>query len=425
MSFDVTQTISTTDFLCNRIYFATYCQTGKLLKLQQENVWHIHLGQTKLATFLVVHPYLDIYGGGERVCHNVIKALVAHGQKVELLTFDFDPVRYHDIVGEDFPKRVAVHSMGKRIEVSPPFTIYKRHRNFVKLLKKYRNNLQYDYLFSTQSSSPFEPVFLDKAKKNIAYVHFPEIHYDYSHSRFKRRLYLWLFKRWVEQGIDKLDIVFCNSNYTRETIIRFWKKHSVKDPLVVYPPVNLEKFWSEKPLAQRRKRVTYVARFIPVKRHEIIKQLAVDLPAYEFVSVGGLIDPEKAWFNKFSENLPLNYFLKPNLPGFELLEVLHDSRVYVHLMEGEHFGIAPIEGLASGCVTLVHNSGGMKEFIPEEFRWENYEDLKQKVIRFIECEGEIANWETKRQQLWNKISVLNPESFQEKIWMHLQKVLGV
>ena len=61
-----------------------------------------------MATFLVVHPYLDIYGGGERVCHNVIKTLVVHGQKVELLTFDFDAVRYCDIVGEEFPKEVTV-----------------------------------------------------------------------------------------------------------------------------------------------------------------------------------------------------------------------------------------------------------------------------------------------------------------------------
>ena len=360
--------------------------------------------------FLVVHPYLDIYGGGERVCDNVIKTLVAHGQKVELLTFDFDAGRYRDIVGEEFPKDVAIHSLGKRIEVEPPFTIYKRHRNFVKLLKKYRDRLEYDYLFSTQSSSPFEPVFLNKAKKNIAYVHFPEIHFDYERSRLKRKVYLWLFKRWVEQGIDKLDMVFCNSNYTKEMIMRYWKSHGVKDPIVVYPPVNLQNFWSDEPLAERRKRVTYVARFVPVKRHEIMKRLAADLPAYEFVSVGGLIDAEKAWFNKFSENLPPNYSLKTNLPGPDLLKILHDSRIYVHLMEGEHFGIAPVEGLASGCVTIVHNSGGMKEFIPDEFRWETYDDLKQKIVRYMEGANASSSWEIKRQQLWNQISVLTPET---------------
>ncbi len=373
-----------------------------------------------MATFLVVHPYLDIYGGGERVCHNVIKTLVEHGQNVELLTFDFDAGRYRDIVGEAFPNEVVVHSLGKRIEVEPPFTIYKRHHNFVRLLKKYKDQLEYDYLFSTQSSSPFEPVFLSKAKKNIAYVHFPEIHFAYDKSGLKRKLYLWLFKRWVEQGVDKLDMVFCNSNYTKENIERYWKSHGVKDPIVVYPPVNLNKFWCDKPLSERRKRVVYVARFISVKRHELMKRLAADLSAYEFVSVGGLIEAEKAWFDRFKENLPQNYTLKTNLPGPDLLEILQDSRVYVHLMEGEHFGIAPVEGLASGCVTIVHNSGGMKEFIPDEFRWETYDDLKQKVVQYMEKEDASVNWEIKRQQLWSQISVLTPETFQNEIWSQLE-----
>jgi glycosyltransferase involved in cell wall biosynthesis len=376
---------------------------------------------SSLATFLVVHAYLDIYGGGERVCHNVIKTLVNQGQKVELLTFDFDQTRYRDIVGEDLPKQVTVHSLGKRTEEKPPFTIYKRHRNYVKLLKKYRKELKYDYLFSTQSSSPFEPSFLNKAKKNIAYVHFPEIHYDYNRGTLKRRLYLWLFKHWVEQGIDKLDMVFCNSQYTKDAMLNLWKQHGVKDPIVVYPPVNLEKFWCNTPLAQRKKRVVYVARFIPAKRHQILKQLARDLPDIEFVSVGGLIEAEKDWFQTLQTDLPANYTLKTNLPGPELLKILQDSRIYVHLMEGEHFGIAPIEGLASGCVTIVHNSGGMKEFIPSEYRWDNYDDLKEKIVRNMEAQNV---WELKRKELWNKIEVLKPETFEKNIWTNLQRLLS-
>ena len=376
-----------------------------------------------MAKFLVVHPYIDIYGGGERVCHHVIKTLIAHGQNVELLTFDFEADRYREIVGEEFPKQVPIHSLGKRIEVKPPFTIYKRHRHLVKLLKEYRNKLEYDYLFSTQSSAPFEPVFLNKAKKNIAYVHFPEIDYDYAHGSMKRKVYLWLFNRWVRQGVSKLDMVFCNSNYTKENIELYWSTKGVKDPIVVYPPVNLDAFWSSKPLAERSKRVIYVARFIPVKRHEILKKLASDLPNYEFVSVGGLIEAEKDWFNRFSENLPKNYTLKTNLPGADLLELLHDSRIYVHLMEGEHFGIAPVEGLASGCVTLVHNSGGMKEFIPEEFRWNTYEDLKQKIVNCMESQQQNADWESQRKTLWNKIAALTPENFQNSIWSHVQTLM--
>ncbi len=372
-----------------------------------------------MATFLVVHPYLDIYGGGERVCHNVIKTLISKGQDVELLTFDFDSERYKEIVGDEFPKEVHIHSLGKRIEVEPPFTIYKRHRNLVRLLKRYRDVLKYDYLFSTQSSSPFEPIFLNQARKNFAYVHFPEIHFDYAKGAFKRKLYLWLFKHWVEQGIGKLDLVFCNSEYTKEAIIRYWKSYGVKEPIVVYPPINLHLFWCETSLETRRKRVVYTARFIPIKRHEILKKLALDLPAYDFISVGGLIDAEKKWFENFSQNLPRNYVVKPNLPGPELLKILHDSRIYVHLMEAEHFGIAPVEGLASGCVTLVHDSGGMREFIPEAFRWNTYDDLKQKIVTNMNN----PSWDVMRRELWHRIEALTPDNFENGIWQHLKIVM--
>jgi glycosyltransferase involved in cell wall biosynthesis len=154
-----------------------------------------------------------------------------------------------------------------------------------------------------------------------------------------------------------------------------------------------------------------------------MKRLAADLPQYEFVSVGGLVEEEKDWYNKFSENLPPNYTLKTNLPAANLIELLQDSRMYVHLMEGEHFGIAPVEGLASGCVTLVHNSGGMKEFIPKEFRWQNYGDLKEKIFKYMESDDGSANWENERKLLWSKISVLNPDEFQNNIWSHIQTLM--
>jgi len=373
-----------------------------------------------LAKFLVVQPYLDVYDGSEKVCHNIIKSLLVHEQKVELLTLNFNAARYREVVGEEFPKNVIIHSLVERVEFTPPFTIYKRRNAFIKLMKKFRNQLQYDYLFSTQSSSPFEPVNLKKAKKNIAYVHFPEVHFSYDHSNFKRKVYLWLFKKWVEQGINKLDLVFCNSNYTKENIERYWGSHGVKEPIVVYPPVNLAKFWCDKPMPERQKKIVYIARFISTKRHDIMKKLALELPNYEFVSVGGLTEAEKEWFSQFSQNLPPNYSLKTNLPDEDLIQTLQDSRMYVHLMQGEHFGIAPVEAVASGCVTLVHDSGGMKEFIPSEFRWQTCEDLKNKIVQFIES---TESWENKRKQLWEKIAPLNPETFQENIWLHIQKLI--
>ena len=373
-----------------------------------------------MANFLIIHPSnLDSFGGAERVCHYTIKTLIAHGQNVELLTFDFDRSRYNEIMGEKFPD-VTLHTMGEKLEVKPPFTIYKRRSGVIKLIKQFRETAKtkYDYLFLTQWYSASESSCLSKTEKNIAYVHFPEIHHVYDHSSFKRKAYLYWYRRWINKGIGKLNLIFCNSNFTKGEIQKYWNKYGIPEPIVVYPPVDLDAFWSNTPLKNRSKRVVYLGRFISAKRHQMLKELAVDLPQYEFVSVGGLRNSEKEWFEAYSKDLPINYTLKPNLPRADLIGLLQESRVYCHLMEEEHFGISPIEALASGCVTLVHNSGGSGEFIPEEFRWNTYADLKEKVMQWVGDDKNEA-WENKRPELWSKISVLKPAAFEGNLWLQL------
>ncbi|MGA2680337.1 MAG: glycosyltransferase [Candidatus Bathyarchaeia archaeon] len=363
---------------------------------------------------------MDIYGGGERVCHNVIKSLLEHGEQVELLTFDFDSVRYAQIMGEKLPEGIVVHSLGKRVDVKPPFTVYKRRSKIIKLTKKIKD-LDYDYVFSTQTLTAFESALFNEKKGNIAYVHFPEIHHRYMNSGLTRKAYLWLYQRWLDGDISKLDMVFCNSNYTKGMIEKYWSKDKIPEPIVAYPPVDLDPFWSKTPLKDRLKQVIYVGRFIPQKRHELMKKLAVDLPEFQFLSVGGLRDTEQLWFEVFSKDLPANYKLKPNVPSQELVQLYEQSRVYCHLMEGEHFGISPMEALASGCATLVHKSGGTGEFIPEEFRWQTYDDLKEKITHWGEpSESDNSAWDQLRGELWEKISILQPKVFREKIWAHVQ-----
>ena len=120
---------------------------------------------------------------------------------------------------------------------------------------------------------PLKPTLFDKAKKNIAYVHFPEIHYDYDHSKLSKRMYLWLYKKLLEKDLRKLDLVFCNSNYTKAMTEKYWGRFGIKNPVVAYPPVE-KPFWSDKPLAERAKQALYVGRFVPQKRHELMKKLA-------------------------------------------------------------------------------------------------------------------------------------------------------
>ncbi len=366
---------------------------------------------------------MDIYGGGERVCHHVLKSLLEHGEHVELLTFDFDPVRYMQIMGEKLPENVVVHSLGKRIDVKPPFTVYKRRSRIIKLTKKIKN-LDYDVAFSTQTLTAFESALFSETKRNIAYVHFPEIHHRYLNSGRLKKVYYWPYQRWLDKDISKLNLIFCNSNYTKGMIEKYWGKDGIPEPIVAYPPVDLDPFWNKSPLKDRSKQVIYVGRFIPQKRHELMKKLAIDLPQVQFLSVGGLRDTEQEWFEAFSKDLPANYILKPNVPNEELAAIYKESRVYCHLMEGEHFGITPMEALASGCVTLPHKSGGTGEFIPDDFRWQTYDDLKEKISRWVEpTQLDSDVWDKLREELWGKISVLQPKVFREKIWAHVQRLM--
>jgi len=62
----------------------------------------------------------------------------------------------------------------------------------------------------------------------------------------------------------------------------------------------------------------------------------------------------------------------------------------------------------------------MREFIPEEYRWDNYRDLKTKIVKSIDAS---VDWEFKRKELWSRIRMLTPEAFQQGIWLNVQKIL--
>lgn len=47
----------------------------------------------------------------------------------------------------------------------------------------------------------------------------------------------------------------------------------------------------------------------------------------------------------------------------QLFEIFGKAKVAVHCMKKEHFGIAVVELMSSGIITIAHNSAGPKEDI--------------------------------------------------------------
>ena len=54
---------------------------------------------------------------------------------------------------------------------------------------------------------------------------------------------------------------------------------------------------------------------------------------------------------------------KVNLPRNDILDYFSVAKVAIHTMRDEHFGIAIVEQMAAGIVTIAHESAGPKKDI--------------------------------------------------------------
>jgi glycosyltransferase involved in cell wall biosynthesis len=80
-----------------------------------------------------------------------------------------------------------------------------------------------------------------------------------------------------------------------------------------------------------------------------IKQLVLDLGLNDYIT--------------FEINANLN----------KLLSIMRESRVYFHPMVGEHFGMAVVEAMAAGLITVVPSIGGPAEFVPQQYQFNTIE----------------------------------------------------
>jgi glycosyltransferase involved in cell wall biosynthesis len=82
----------------------------------------------------------------------------------------------------------------------------------------------------------------------------------------------------------------------------------------------------------------------------------------------------------------------------QLRSILLSSKVYFHPKVGEHFGISIIEGMASGCIPIVHNSGGPKELVPSNQRFNDMAEAAELVGRIID------NWSPVQSRIFFKLA---------------------
>jgi glycosyltransferase involved in cell wall biosynthesis len=348
-------------------------------------------------------PTLNVCGGGEFVAVAIANTLAASGRKVVFFAnAEVDVGGIRSFFGE---------------KLNPSIQEIKQPTNFrPRSLPDFYQTILHNYVAKSKCNY-FVDVFSNCVFPwtNISYVHYPYLNRQFFNQNFPylgnphflqagTAPYVLLEKNLVSYS-DKL--ILANSRYTALEI----RRYSGKTVEVLYPPFS--KTVSE--IAKRTTKdasenlVVTVSRIEPSKLLERIPKIAAQTDAkIKFAIVGRLCSNETLIFlQETTKKLGLEERVKfyPDASAETKIDLLRKAKIYLHTMEGEHFGISTVEAMALGCLPIVHNSGGMKEFVPDQYRYDNLQEAADKIA------SEIGGWSTEKsgdaQRISEKFSMEN------------------
>jgi glycosyltransferase involved in cell wall biosynthesis len=175
--------------------------------------------------------------------------------------------------------------------------------------------------------------------------------------------------------------------------------------------VSIKEF---KPATEKENTVITLGRFVPFKNYEAINEVAKFLPEVKFKIIG--IKQDIGYYEKIKRTKPKNVFLLTNLTRSEVISELSKAKVYLHTTIGEHFGIAIVEAMASGCIPVVHNSGGAPEVIGD--LGHVYNDNKECVDKIREA----LNADISLNKLVERAKMFDSERFEKEILNLFNKI---
>ncbi len=319
----------------------------------------------------VAHHSLNIPGGAERLCLSVIEALKKRGHEVSLVTVektDWKTVKknFGTVVLPNKEKYVMTSRVSKRLSSIPVSSMYFSFFALQLLAKKSQHG--YDLIINTFGDAI-------NSIADITYIHFP-LRAALNLSQIPAFADISMWKRiapFYYSAISFLDRVapgdlLTNSKFMQKIIRSALHRESI----VVYPPVDVETFASS--CYKKRKKsntVAVVASYTPKRHLEQVPLIAKHVKSAKLFVMGKAGEYSLPILEKLREQInglqiEDKITLMKNVPFDQFLEVLSEAKVYLHVMPHDHFGISVVEAMASGCVPIVHRSGGPWTDILEE-----------------------------------------------------------
>jgi glycosyltransferase involved in cell wall biosynthesis len=169
-----------------------------------------------------------------------------------------------------------------------------------------------------------------------------------------------------------------NSEFSRKAI---FKTFGV-DSTVLHPPVEVDLFRNVSLSSKNRDdSILVIARFHPTKKIENAIRLAKLLRQNEVgvrMNIVGNMGPDGIGYFNYLQHLVRHYDLEDFI-RFEidvrfdrLLDLMRKSKVYLHPLPGEPFGISTVEAMSAGIIPVVPNIGGHTEFVPAKYQFHTF-----------------------------------------------------
>jgi len=327
----------------------------------------------------VIHHSLNAAGGAERLCIAAIEALKTHGHEVSLVTVErtdwaFLQHKFGQTTMPDKEIYATSQLLSQRLKSIPVVSTYFLAYTMQLLLN--RSKIKHDLTLNT-----FGEVISSGADKT--YIHFPlRAALEFSQVPAFTHTSTWRglapLYNLISSTCDKIApsrLLVTNSKFMQRIV----KTTLNRDAIVIYPPVDTNAFSSKcfKPRKEGNL-VAVIASYTPKRRLEQLPLIAQQTKAARFIVIGKTDEYSILTIQRLEENIRAlrvedKITLLKNAPFTELQNILANAKVYLHTMPFDHFGISVVEAMASGCVPVVHRSGGP---------WTDILDAKQGAYGF-------------------------------------------
>ncbi len=350
----------------------------------------------------VFSPTLYRIGGAEFVAISMINALKNQGYKVIVsVNKKIQQVKMTKFYG----KKVVVDA--QTVFPFHFFSPYDRYNLYTTALQSYFLKLKCDILIDVYALHPFpwSDVTYFMGSRFLRESAFPNLNNSF---------FLPYFKLLKSVRSSDWKIFLACSRYSAKILKENFPSKDIQ-LYVLYPPVRTKLFNPGKAnLDKPRENICVtVSRISRQKRLDLIPRIArLTNKNISFV-IAGSCESKETFHSllKEIEELKVTDRVKvlTDISQVQLRTILWKSKVYLHTMKNELFGITIAEGMSSGCIPVVHDSGAPREFVSKNLRYRRIEEAA-KII-----ENAMSEWSPeyaeKMSQTANRFS---EEEFSER-----------